>query len=670
MNDTIVSFLVVTLLVLVLVQSFFAVYKVHELTSPTAKVATGSVYLCINNPPSFLPYMCNTTITQNVFYSCQLFAVEPDNDSVTYQADTLNGSLSFNVSVNGLVSTTPSQGDVGNNTVRFGVRDAKNCSNSQAYLYVNFTVIDVNDPPRYLPNYGLALPMGPYQWSLSSSLRGIFLNTFFDDPDGDPLTYSDYSLSDGFSVAILPSSEVVFGALQCGTGYVFFRATDTHNASADSGLVSLEVPCEEQKTPDSGNDDFSGESCVSEWHCGEWSKCFSNGTQHRKCTDIYACNTDYIKWFWQNCTYIEQCYNGVQDFFWEGSELNEEGIDCGGPCEVCQTCTDGILNNGEEAIDCGGPNCDPCVACDDGVQNFGETGVDCGGPCNPCPSCSDGIRNQNETGVDCGGQCPPCTRIENPLPISKSIFVTVLASLLGILAVLLILYRLFRKQLHVLLAHLWWYINRNRRKQVLLKPEQKEELLHRITEIEKKDLLMQKKKFAEFQNETARVLHTLFEMLLANRNLKMGVAYEETLRAIDKLKTTKQVKSMLKRHFSLLLYMERKEIILSEELKTLFEFLRQEVFSLSRITRADVARPIQEMELSKEPEETRFLQIIYNGLLALQFNELVIAKKKYSAAYEVYMKLLPSAQERLYIFVRLYFEQITYASSFYNESRM
>jgi len=35
-------------------------------------------------------------------------------------------------------------------------------------------------------------------------------------------------------------------------------------------------------------------------------------------------------------------------------------------------------------------------------------GVDCGGPCKPCPSCTDGIQNQGEEGIDCGGPCKPC----------------------------------------------------------------------------------------------------------------------------------------------------------------------------------------------------------------------------------------------------------------------
>ncbi|MBN2014313.1 MAG: hypothetical protein JW778_03955 [Candidatus Altiarchaeota archaeon] len=55
--------------------------------------------------------------------------------------------------------------------------------------------------------------------------------------------------------------------------------------------------------------------------------------------------------------------------------------------KVLPSCFDGILN------------------CHDGDC---ETGIDCGGPCKPCPSCSDGIQNQGEEGVDCGGPCEPC----------------------------------------------------------------------------------------------------------------------------------------------------------------------------------------------------------------------------------------------------------------------
>ncbi|MFH1126028.1 MAG: hypothetical protein V1703_02790, partial [Candidatus Altiarchaeota archaeon] len=121
--------------------------------------------------------------------------------------------------------------------------------------------------------------------------------------------------------------------------------------------------------------------------------------------------------------------------------------DCGGPCEPCATCDDGLQNQGERGIDCGGP-CELCPikpTCSDGLRNQGESDVDCGGPCPPCKECvqaplcstqptlittttvpettipkfdyctydlthcSDSLKNCDEVGMDCGGSCEPCS---------------------------------------------------------------------------------------------------------------------------------------------------------------------------------------------------------------------------------------------------------------------
>ena len=73
-------------------------------------------------------------------------------------------------------------------------------------------------------------------------------------------------------------------------------------------------------------------------------------------------------------------------------DLNETGVDCGGPdCEACNDCTNGKLERDEKKksidlgggniSDCGGLNCPRCPTCNDGVKNQGEEEVDCGGPC-------------------------------------------------------------------------------------------------------------------------------------------------------------------------------------------------------------------------------------------------------------------------------------------------
>ncbi|MCF7799240.1 hypothetical protein K9M74_05040 [Candidatus Woesearchaeota archaeon] len=667
MGNKVTSFLVVLLITIVLLQSSFTFYKVFEATVPdriTAKASTGSISLCINNPPVFLPYLCNTTLHESEPYDCQLFATEADNATLYYEANTLEGLINFSVDENGLATTVPTQEAVGENKVMFAVSDGSICSNAYDYLLVNFTVINVNSPPRYLPNYNIVDEMGPYGWDTGSSLRGVYLNTFFDDPDGDPLTYSYYGLSSGFFITIASSSELIFSSSECGEGHVFFRATDPSGAYADSGLVTLTVRCSEDVNAGAGGG-FT-QDCESEWQCDDWGRCLPEGIQKKKCTDIYACEEEYIKWFTQPCEYIPQCNNGIRDFFWEGSERNEDGIDCGGPCPVCETCDDGLLNNEEVAVDCGGPNCPACIFCDDGIQNFGETGVDCGGPCEACPSCFDGIKNQNETGVDCGGPCDPCTRIETPVLIqTRSIFATLGSIVLGLVALLIVLYHLFRNQIHAVIAYFFWFVYRNRRKQILLKPEQKEKLFSRINLLEKRNLLADKKRFGEFQNEVVQLLHTFFEFILINNKLKMHLAPEKTLENLNKIKTTNQVKIMLKRQFSVFTYLERKEVLLKEELETYFELLRQTAFSVTSITRSDIARVIEEKKISKKRDYQDFIRFMYNGLLALQFNEVVVAKKKYFAAYELYGSLTSSEQEKAYPLLRLFFDQITYVSSYY-----
>ncbi|MBL0315555.1 MAG: hypothetical protein IPP69_07135 [Flavobacteriales bacterium] len=111
------------------------------------------------------------------------------------------------------------------------------------------------------------------------------------------------------------------------------------------------------------------------------------------------------------CEPCDHCANGV----WEPGE-DEDWVDCGGECGPCPQCANGVMDGDEVAIDCGG-SCGGCeLLCNDGLLNGYEDQIDCEdeddteqGGCDFCPTCIDGILNGQEKGIDCGGpDCPPC----------------------------------------------------------------------------------------------------------------------------------------------------------------------------------------------------------------------------------------------------------------------
>lgn len=106
------------------------------------------------------------------------------------------------------------------------------------------------------------------------------------------------------------------------------------------------------------------------------------------------------------CEECNHCINGI----WDPNE-GETCVDCGGECGECSQCANCVQDADEAGIDCGGTFCGPCAdLCGDGLLNGTETEIDCGGDyCEACPTCTDGIMNGSEIGIDCGGaECPPC----------------------------------------------------------------------------------------------------------------------------------------------------------------------------------------------------------------------------------------------------------------------
>ena len=133
----------------------------------------------------------------------------------------------------------------------------------------------------------------------------------------------------------------------------------------------------------------AGGSCTEIWACGSWDECVNVedalsfgildeegynfakelcvfedygeeicGYQTKICDDVNECNNDYVAKLqpdsFQACYFVEDpsCSDGVTNCHDGSCELL---IDCGGPCNACATCSDGIQNQGEAGIDCGSP---------------------------------------------------------------------------------------------------------------------------------------------------------------------------------------------------------------------------------------------------------------------------------------------------------------------------
>lgn len=129
-------------------------------------------------------------------------------------------------------------------------------------------------------------------------------------------------------------------------------------------------------------DDASFEICQEDWFCSDWGPelCPIQGIQNRTCEDKNNCNTETQKPdIEQTCVYQGTCI----DYY---KNQDETDIDCGGL--VCEPCNDGKSCLFD--FDCKSGFCDPIEnickepTCNDEFKNQGEEGIDCGGPCPLC----------------------------------------------------------------------------------------------------------------------------------------------------------------------------------------------------------------------------------------------------------------------------------------------
>jgi hypothetical protein len=221
--------------------------------------------------------------------------------------------------------------------------------------------------------------------------------------DGDLIEYDPGSNSDEF--------RYIFGCGVSGLHNIVVETTDGSdscyggrgcNDSIQWVIVVEQVSCsvpsgETGGGGGGGGGAVGGAKCIESWACNPWWTCNNaeesltlgelNGEDYRAILE--DCTTK--KWDGDNCGYqMRECIDTKSC----GSEIAKPNEMQACYFTVNPGCSDGIKN------------------CHDGNCEFM---IDCGGPCDPCPTCSDGIQNQAETETDCGGPCPNICQSEVPL---------------------------------------------------------------------------------------------------------------------------------------------------------------------------------------------------------------------------------------------------------------
>lgn len=341
-----------------------------------------------------------------------------------------SGENLFNISSNGVMNFTPNASHIGVHNITVCVNDtgidnpdeniSAKCGQDGSSITVcqdfSLTVTDENRAPTITDYY-------PDSLSLSISGRdSLYFNITEYDPDGtlpDAYWYVGGVFQEYDSGSSIDEFTYSFGCGVSGTSTIKAEITDgLLNDSIEWGInISLVVcPVPTPPSPPSG-EGGAIRRCFPKWVCDDWKVCQN---AEKSLESGILSGEDY-----RNIS--EQCEENNLDETTCGvqikgcSDLNNCGIDFNKPTEVqfCHyvekpSCYDGVKN------------------CHDGAC---ELLVDCGGPCDPCPTCSDGIRNQGEEGIDCEGPCPWKCKIEKPL-LKRT---WVLYLLLGIVLLLILI---------------------------------------------------------------------------------------------------------------------------------------------------------------------------------------------------------------------------------------
>jgi hypothetical protein len=398
--------------------------------------------LAVNDPPRFVENLTAQTAKINKSFYLEVNASD-EEDGTEY-----DGKLTFTAGtslfginpINGIITFTPTDDDLGNYTINISVTDNGMLEYGQGNLTVSavisFTVTEANRPPNitdYDPtdltpdvDAGECLPF----------------SVTVEDPDGGTPTlkwYLDeiFTNETGTSYNYCPSS--------AGSHNVTVLATD---GELDA-LLEWAVTVKSVAVPGAsgaaggGGGGGGGYHCKEIWVCEDWSTCTINDIQIRACKDLKECGTSVSKPpEVRSCIYtpVPSCFDRIRN-------QNEILPDCGGVCKPCPTCDDEICNQGEL-----------CEICDENPSR--------------CPRDLNG-----NILVDCGGPCPLCPKIERVVQPKITNWKTILISITKISVIILLI-------LLIILIIIIKIIRHISKKAVLTETEKTElELINKINDL-------------------------------------------------------------------------------------------------------------------------------------------------------------------------------------------
>jgi hypothetical protein len=549
----------------------------------------------------------------------------------------------FNITSNGRINFTPSNDDVGNFTFLIRGEDNSPCRNNYTSDYYSLEIKNVNDAPY------LVKDIPSQSFTDNEVLHAFFLDQYFEDPDQDSLTYT-LTGNQEIDVVINPStSEVVISSDSCDTTEnVVFSAFDPYGEVANSNLVSIkciQVTQSQETTPSSsssggGSGGGSARLCREpEYECFEYHKCNASNVKIDRCVDAKGCEEDVFLTL--PCNYDPR------------SDCQENWI-----CEDWQSCSP----NGTQIRDCYDNNtcgtfnllpeivraCDYVGTCEDGIKN-----------------CHDGVC---EEAIDCGGPCMACKEVQVPFAFEQkgNFGLYVLTGMILIVMTSVLLYHYYHTEINEAFAKAGWLLRRKRKKQILLSLTQKRELLNQLLSLEK-DVF--KNKLGVFGGKLSDVLRKYF-VTICHEDIEMDfnlVSLEEKLYKGKQRKIYSELKNY---YLSLFEDFEKAFKNPFKPLQALFfiEETRNMILQTSASEKEDHVREVKELKtLASDNYDSIMKKKIINTLIALEFLEIEVSKKKYLDITSTYSKLSATQQEEVYSAISRLYNMISYVNSWNQE---